>query len=605
MVQSPIHTFHIPVMGLCYTIDTPIKIGRFGISSVVSILEDELVEKMRAHYYKENGENYIAISKNEDNYRAERIKDYLNLMKRILDEQVAELKELPFEKDSEIVKYFELLPKESRLKMRYEEMLKEKNESLKIELQTQLRKQIIPGKIDVNIMSKLDRNTYSKTGEELPLGFSDALSALRGFAESELDSSMIFSAGYNPRLYGYVENFPDFFPTQNGYLKKKIVLKVSDFRSALIQGKILAKKGIWISEFRIESGLNCGGHAFPTEGYLLGPILEEFKIKKYTLLNELADICNTVWLEKGMIENPLALNLIISAQGGIGTSNEDKFLREHYQLSTTGWGSPFLMVPEATSVDKETLEKLITAKQEDYYMSYASPLGIPFNNFRKSSSEIQRKNRIEKGRPGSPCYKKFLASDTEFTETPICTASREYQSLKIKQLQKKDISADVFNNEYNKIIEKDCLCEGLGAGILIKNSLPLSHKLTAVAICPGPNLAYFSKTNTLREMVDHIYGRTNVLNSLNRPNIFINELNLYVDYLKKEILNCSNSISVNQTRYLQKFKNNLIEGINYYKNLIPSIKMETEKYLKIMKDELTSIETLLMNLVIPEVLLKP
>ncbi len=605
MVQSPIHTFHIPVMGLCYTIDTPIKIGRFGISSVVSIIEDELVEKMRAHYYKENGENYIAISKNEDNYRAERIKDYLNLMKRILDKQVAELKELPFEKDSEIVKYFELLPKESRLKMRYEEMLKEKNESLKIELQTQLRKQIIPGKIDVNIMSKLDRNTYSKTGEELPLGFSDALSALRGFAESELDSSMIFSAGYNPRLYGYVENFPDFFPTQNGYLKKKIVLKVSDFRSALIQGKILAKKGIWISEFRIESGLNCGGHAFPTEGYLLGPILEEFKIKKYTLLNELADICNTVWLEKGMIENPLALNLIISAQGGIGTSNEDKFLREHYQLSTTGWGSPFLMVPEATSVDKETLEKLITAKQEDYYMSYASPLGIPFNNFRKSSSEIQRKNRIEKGRPGSPCYKKFLASDTEFTETPICTASREYQSLKIKQLQKKDISADVFNNEYNKIIEKDCLCEGLGAGILIKNSLPLSHKLTAVAICPGPNLAYFSKTNTLREMVDHIYGRTNVLNSLNRPNIFINELNLYVDYLKKEILNCSNSISVNQTRYLQKFKNNLIEGINYYKNLIPSLKMETEKYLKIMKDELTSIETLLMNLVIPEVLLKP
>ena len=64
MVQSPIHTFHIPVMGLCYTIDTPIKIGRFGISSVVSIIEDELVERMRAYYYKENGENYIAISKN-------------------------------------------------------------------------------------------------------------------------------------------------------------------------------------------------------------------------------------------------------------------------------------------------------------------------------------------------------------------------------------------------------------------------------------------------------------------------------------------------------------------------------------------------------------
>lgn len=50
---------------------------------------------------------------------------------------------------------------------------------------------------------------------------------------------------------------------------KKVVIKVSDYRSALIQGKYLAKKGIWVSEFRIESGLNCGGHAFATDGYLL------------------------------------------------------------------------------------------------------------------------------------------------------------------------------------------------------------------------------------------------------------------------------------------------------------------------------------------------
>lgn len=43
------HTFHIPVLGLSYSIDTPLKVARFGISSVVSIIEDELVEKeMRA-----------------------------------------------------------------------------------------------------------------------------------------------------------------------------------------------------------------------------------------------------------------------------------------------------------------------------------------------------------------------------------------------------------------------------------------------------------------------------------------------------------------------------------------------------------------------------
>ena len=43
---------------------------------------------------------------------------------------------------------------------------------------------------------------------------------------------------------------------RNGNLEKKVILKISDYRSALIQGKFLAKKGIWISEYRVESGLN-------------------------------------------------------------------------------------------------------------------------------------------------------------------------------------------------------------------------------------------------------------------------------------------------------------------------------------------------------------
>ena len=42
-----------------------------------------------------------------------------------------------------------------------------------------------------------------------------------------------------------------------------------------------------VSEYRIESGLNCGGHAFASKGYLLGPILEEFKEKKAELTEKL------------------------------------------------------------------------------------------------------------------------------------------------------------------------------------------------------------------------------------------------------------------------------------------------------------------------------
>ena len=41
------HTFHIPVMGLAYTIDTPIKVAKYGITSVISIIEDYLIEQMR------------------------------------------------------------------------------------------------------------------------------------------------------------------------------------------------------------------------------------------------------------------------------------------------------------------------------------------------------------------------------------------------------------------------------------------------------------------------------------------------------------------------------------------------------------------------------
>ena len=87
MYSSAIHTFHIPVMGLAYTIDTPIKVARYGINSVVSIIEDKLVEMMRQHYYKVYGCPYKAIAPTEEDYRAKRITDYLNLMNAIVKGQ--------------------------------------------------------------------------------------------------------------------------------------------------------------------------------------------------------------------------------------------------------------------------------------------------------------------------------------------------------------------------------------------------------------------------------------------------------------------------------------------------------------------------------------
>ena len=47
MHYSQQHKFHIPVMGLAFTIDTPLKVAQYGISSVISIMEDRLIEMMR------------------------------------------------------------------------------------------------------------------------------------------------------------------------------------------------------------------------------------------------------------------------------------------------------------------------------------------------------------------------------------------------------------------------------------------------------------------------------------------------------------------------------------------------------------------------------
>src|SRR5690606_26372089 len=106
----------------------------------------------------------------------------------------------------------------------------------------ELKTQIKPGNIDVNIMSKVDKANYTVKDEYLGDDYTDALAAMRGFANSNLNAAVIISAGLNPRLYAYMEKCTDFYPNHSGVLNKSIILKVSDFRSAMIQAKMLAKK---------------------------------------------------------------------------------------------------------------------------------------------------------------------------------------------------------------------------------------------------------------------------------------------------------------------------------------------------------------------------
>lgn len=601
------HSFHIPVMGIGFTIDTPIKVAQYGIDSVIFISDDILLEKMRKMYSNKFKLPYTEIGEKEEDSRAKRITSYLNLMKQVAEKKLENIKNASIEKSNELKKYFSMLPDSSTLKQDFIKLTDRITDVS--EIKNWLHDNLSLGDINVNIMTKLDKVNYNPANkkETLPIEFNDAHTALRGFANSNLNSSMVFSAGMNPRLFTYLEKFNDFFPDLNGAIKKKIVIKVSDYRSALIQGKFLAKKGIWVSEYRIESGLNCGGHAFATEGFLMGPILEEFKKNRNELINSVYDLLVNALEAKGKTIPTKTLAIKVTAQGGIGTAEEQEFLINNYGLDSVGWGSPFLLVPEATTVDSNTLKQLQEAKEKDLFLSNISPLGVPFNNLRGNTKDIQKLAFIAKGRPGSSCPKKFLALDGEFSEKTICTASRQYQHLKIKQLEdRKETLSDIqYKKQYANIVDKSCICVGLGTSALVVNDMDTKIEGEGVSICPGPNIAYYSKETSLSEMVGHIYGKNNVIERVDRPNVFVKELGLYLDYLKTKIDETTSEMNKKQEKYLVSFSENLDEGIHYYKSMFSTIKssFEDTKHL-ILKELNESLNELkLMNKDIDQLIL--
>jgi hypothetical protein len=96
-------------------------------------------------------------------------------------------------------------------------------------------------------------------------------------------------------------------------------------------------------------------------------------------------------------------------------------------------------------------------------------------------------------------------------------------------------------------------------------------------------------------MVQHIYGNTNILSDNQRPNMFINELKMYVDYLKRKL-----QIQLLRSRIprlkMEQFQKKCSGRIDYYHNLfttssffrngLQTISLQLQHY----KLELTAIE---------------
>ncbi len=541
--------------------DTPLKVAPLGISSVISLVDDVLLEKIRAHYCEQFGLPYERISNNAQDARACRVSAYLDLMGQLVDIKLNEFKAQPLQPGTDKAKYFELLP-ECNLKQQYQQYLNMGSGQARTQLEQSLTNAMVPGSIDANIMVKLDRLRYDDKGQPLEEDFSDAHTALRGFAQSKVHSSIILSAGINQGLINQITKFPAFYRDANGYIKKKIVIKVSDFRSALIQGRFFAKKGLEVHEYRIESGLNCGGHAFATEGFLLPVILHEFNQNRQQIIDDTQKLVRRFYDKQGMPypEQGAVSAPLFTVQGGIGTHGEVRRLLEYYKMDRTGWATPFLLVPEVTQVDDVTRAQLRSAKSTDLYLSEASPIGIPFNNMYGTGSELWSRQRQAEGKPGSPCPKSYLLFNTEFEGLPLCIASHKYQTQKLASINASGASSQEINRLKTSLNNKQCICDHLGNSAQICLGLK-SPENAPQCICPGPNMAWFTKDCTLQEMVDYIYGRSSGLVPPEREHMFAKELSMYVDYLEKTLVDYKPG--QDDTKHLEKFRQNLLLGMDY------------------------------------------
>lgn len=573
-----VHKIHIPVMGICYTADTPIRVAHLGITSVISLVDDGLLEEYRMAYAERLGLDLGS----PQTTRIGRIRSYLDFIADEVERKFTRLCACRFDGGSDKDLYFLMLPLDSRLRVEYDGIFA-KTGLARIAAEAALTEKMEPGEIQANIMVGLNH-------EEA------AFDAVRGFAASKVAGALVLSAGVNLSVFEEIAKCKDFYRTGTRPPKKKIILKVSDYRSALVQGRYLAKKGLEVYEYRIESGVNCGGHAFFESKKLLLDVVREFVEKRKELfettcsmITKFADSCDagdndaTVSVQ-GILPPPSPAR--ITAQGGL-CAPEDIAQVLLLGIDGVGVGTPFLLVPQATSVDKETRRLLASAKPEDVCISHASPLGIPFVNLQTSTAariceqKIQEyfapeseKSRSPELKPGFPCRQHYLCQNIPGFDHPVCMASREYvmhRLAEIDALEKEDLeackmhpyNADVeqsqpvvhekisqefdslessIRRKYDKLrrvtLSRECICRFLGnAGREeIREKSPSLHyqpECVAVArgsqpartrepvtICPNPDIGYFDREYTLLEMMQHLYGTGKRLTPKDKPSAF-------------------------------------------------------------------------------------
>jgi hypothetical protein len=81
--------------------------------------------------------------------------------------------------------------------------------------------------------------------------------------------------------------------------------------------------------------------------------------------------------------------------------------------------------------------------------------------------------------------------------------------------------------------------------------------------------------------------------------MFINELRLYVEYLRNHIAVKLETLSAKEQSYARAFRANLLAGIEYYRSMIPRLAEETAEYRETMRQELMELEGQLLGMFVP------
>ncbi|MBN2302487.1 MAG: hypothetical protein JXN60_08230, partial [Lentisphaerae bacterium] len=154
---------------------------------------------------------------------------------------------------------------------------------------------------------------------------------------------------------------------------------------------------------------------------------------------------------------------------------------------------------------------------------------------------------------------------------------RAYQQQKLAQIKAaENINDDLKSAAVECVLNKSCLCHDLGGAFTVKHNIdPAAH----TAVCPGPNIVYFSKLTNLQEMADHIYGRLSLITKSDKPHMFVQELKIYIEHLKHEIEKSSCGLINLTPKYFAEFKQNLVDGIKHYKEMAKHLKEQKDRFL--------------------------